>query len=182
MAHSTSSLAGARPQFRTGNVVPPADVRVTARRGAGRDFIPAEPLTSVAAVPFWLDGVANVEATAAERASVDTSTRRENVVTEVAFMERDTASGVFTLANGAMVRTVDMGDEPLAAHVKVKVASTIPLSVPTHKATRRAERKASDADIIAALGKVGIHVTEVTTKIREGWRDFVAAKRVEAGL
>jgi hypothetical protein len=179
MGKSASSLAGAAPRFRTGNVVPPADVRVTARRGAGKDFIPQEPLTSVAKVPFWFDAP-NVESLAAERAKVDMSGRRESLVAEIAGMERDTASGVFRLANGAMVRTVDMGDDALAAHVKV--ASTIPVGVPTAKQTRRAERKAADAEIIGALAKVGIDISEVTPRIREGWRDFVAAKRAEAGL
>lgn len=169
-----NTLAGSKPRFRTGNVVTPPNPTVTERRSVRADFIPPQPLTSVAAVPLHVDGQPNVESTAAERAKIDRSTVRENVVVEVASMTRREADGAWLLANGAKVRTLDMGDDALHP--------VTPATPVTRRQTRAAARKASDADILAALREVGIVIARVTPKVREGWLDFVAAKRVEAGL
>lgn len=169
-----NGLAGAKPRFRSGNVVTPPNPTVTERKSARPDFIPPDPLTSVAAVPLHVDGQPNKESSAAERAKIDRSTTRENVVVEVAGMTRREADGAWLLANGFKVRTVDMGDDAL--HPPVMVPT------PTRRQTRAAARKESDREILAALADLGIKIDRVTPKVREGWRDFVALKRAEAGL
>lgn len=106
-----------RPRMRTGSFVVTKDVRVTARRGVtvriGAGDAPRQALESTARFDA-LGNPVRRDRVATERARVESRSRKGNRArTYAERSKRDRRAGIFRDEQGRIVRTLDMGDEPI---------------------------------------------------------------------